>query len=162
MRARSQTNAPSVEPAFVALRDLFTGPLAQVTFPGVDAAAVGASVDELHRRAAAIDAARDALAAAERDLAAAEQAFHAQRASSLEQGQLAIAYARVYAKSDPALLASIDRVALPRSRSVTAAATRGGAATHGGAATTESAAAPRRRGRSPKTAAASDDRVAAE
>jgi hypothetical protein len=112
---------------------------------------VGASVDELHRRAAAVDAARVALAAAERDLAAAEQAFRDHRAASIEQGHLALAYARVYAKSDPSLVASIDRIALPKQRAVAAPASA--------AASTP---VPRRRGRPPKSAPPADDRVAAE
>ncbi len=158
MRAPAAPSDPLIEPAFVALRDLFTGPLAQVSFPDVDAAAVGATVDELCRRAAALESARAALAAAQRDVAMAEQALRDQRAASIEQGQLALAYARVYAKSDRALVASIESITLPKQRAV---------ATPSADTARAASAAPRRRGRPPKSATASDettnrDSVAAE
>ena len=131
-------SSESIEPAFFALRELFTGPLRGVSFPGVDAATVTDLVDEAQRRLERVAAARAAFADAHRDLIAAESALSEQQTTLLAKSHVAIAYARVFAQEDPELLESIDRIVLPKARA--------------GSATSQIPQAPKaaRRGRPPK------------
>ncbi|NUO53243.1 MAG: hypothetical protein HOV80_30720 [Polyangiaceae bacterium] len=134
-------SSESIEPAFFALRELFTGPLRGVSFPGVDASTVTELVDEAERRLERVAAARAAFADAHRELIAAESALSEQQTTLLAKSHVAIAYARVFAQEDqPDLLESIDRIVLPKARA--------------GSPATQAPQAPKaaRRGRPPKQA----------
>lgn len=130
-----------LEPSFFALRDLFTGPLRDVSFPGVDASAVADLVAHAEGGARAVVAARTALLEAQASLASAEAVFADRRSLLANKAQLALAYARVFAQDDPALLAAVEGVSLPRLRAVTSAPSN---------MTAAAPTAPRRRGRPPK------------
>lgn len=139
MTTRPLPEETSIEPHFVALRELFTGPLRSVSFPGIDAATIAELVDETQRRAHAVSAARAAFADAHRELIAAETALMEQQATLTSKGHMAIAYGRVFAQDDGELLAAIDRVQLPKARGAI-----------GPASAVPGAAPARRRGRPPK------------
>lgn len=107
-------SAPSdaLDPSLRELVELFAGPLATVSFPGVDgrrlgtlAAQVESDTAELARLDAAAAALRQRLSDARDDL--------------LQRAQRALAYARVYADGEgPAeLAAQLDALVLPRTRS---------------------------------------------
>jgi hypothetical protein len=140
MIIRPKVKDSVVDPAFVALSELFAGPLRSVSFPGVDAPTITQLVEETQRRALTVDDARAALAAAEGALATAESAFIEQHATLSTKSHLAIAYARVFAKHDPELLAKLDRITLPKLRAPSAAP----------ASSAAPSTPPRRRGRPPK------------
>lgn len=129
----------ALDPSFFALRDLFTGPLRDVSFPGVDANAVAELVAHAEAGAESVESARAALREAQTNLVAAEAAFADRRALLVSKAQLAVAYARVFAQDDPELLAAVESVSVPRLRS--AASTPANVA---------APAAPRKRGRPPK------------
>lgn len=154
MKTPAKPAVSSVDPAFVALSELFAGPLQAVSFPGVDATMLAELVARARERARAADDARVALAAASAELAAAEVAFTDARALLARTSQLALAYARVFAKDDAALLAQLEDVVLPRVPAPPAVRPVEGAA-------------PKRRGRPRKNAAPVDpaqdrEQVAAE
>lgn len=135
-------SSESIEPAFFALRELFTGPLRGVSFPGVDASTVAGLVDEAQRRLEQVAAARSAFADAHRELIAAESSLSEQQTILLGKSHVALAYARVFAQDDPELFESIDRIVLPKPRAgATASQTQ---------QTTGSPGA-KRRGRPPKS-----------
>ncbi|MBL8620923.1 MAG: hypothetical protein JNK64_06450 [Myxococcales bacterium] len=130
------TPSDALDPSLRELVELFAGPLATVSFPGVDgrrlgtlAAQVEADTAELARLDAAAAALRQRLSDARDDL--------------LQRAQRALAYARVYADGEgpPELAAQLDAVVLPRTRSQ-----RPAPAVATTAATAEPAA-PRKRGR---------------
>ncbi|HVK73237.1 MAG TPA: hypothetical protein VM734_07935 [Kofleriaceae bacterium] len=113
--------------------ELFTGELAKVSFPDVDAAVLQREVEVLSTRAREVARARDALALAESALA--------QRTAALAQlAARGLAYARIYAEAHP------DQVELARKLDATVAAAA--QRTVGSLATP---VAPRRRGRPPRT-----------
>ena len=148
--SQAETKTPLLlEPAFFALRDLFDGPLRGASFPGVDASTLGELIDETERRQATLAAARGQLERAQTEVAQAEAALAQQRATLNETSHLALAYARVYAKDDGALLTAIDGIALPKPRP---AGSR--PSTKRSASTQDASLPPRRRGRPPKSAAA--------
>jgi hypothetical protein len=154
MKTPTKSPVSSVDPAFVALSELFAGPLQTVSFPGVDATMLAELVARAQERARAVDDARVALAAAEAELTAAELAFTDARGLLARTSQLALAYARVFAKDDAALLGQLDQVVLPRAPALPTARPMEGAA-------------PKRRGRPRKNPASSDaaperEQVAAE
>jgi hypothetical protein len=108
-----------------AVIELFTGELAKVSFPDVDAAVLQREVEVLRVRATEVRRAREALQLAESALA--------QRTAVLaELAARGLAYARIYAEAHP------DRVGLARKLAVPAEP----------AAVTPP---PRRRGRPPRT-----------
>jgi len=132
------TPSDALDPSLRELVDLFSGPLATVTFPGVDsrrlaalAAEVEADTAELARLDAAAATLRQRLADARDDL--------------LQRANRALAYARVYADGEgpSELAAQLDALVLPRTRSQRPAAT---VASPTAAASAEPTA-PRKRGR---------------
>lgn len=94
----------------MALIDLFKGPLREVSFPGIDASVLTSAIESLEHESSVLKESATALAAAEVRVAE-------QREVLIAKCHTALAYARVYAKDDGALLASLDGVALPRSMS---------------------------------------------
>lgn len=105
------TPSDALDPSLRELVELFSGPLAAVSFPGVDgrrlatlAAQVETDTAELARLDAAAAALRQRLSDARDDL--------------LQRAQRALAYARVYADGEgPAeLAAQLDALVLPRTR----------------------------------------------
>jgi ElaB/YqjD/DUF883 family membrane-anchored ribosome-binding protein len=87
--------------------DLFTTSLADVRFADVDG-------ETLLRFAAEVETAAEAVAAAQATLDAAREALQEKQDTLLQQTQRALAYARVYAEGDDALIAQLDAVSLPR------------------------------------------------
>lgn len=136
----------SLEPSLRELVELFAGPLATLTFPGVDsralvtlAAQVETDATELARLEATVAALRARLAEARDEL--------------LPRAQRALAYARVYADGDGSaeLSARLDALVLPRPRPP-----RPAPGSTAAASTAPTDAAPRKRGRprkDPSTAA---------
>lgn len=134
---------PAVQsPIPPALKDLLAlfeeGPLAQVQFPDVDAAA-------LREHAAAVDAAAQEVEVAAAAWAAAKRAVDERLEVLLQKGQRALAYARVYAEDKPELQAALAAVALSKPAEPKRAAP---------AAAAPEMAAARKRGRPRKSEAA--------
>jgi hypothetical protein len=126
----------AIHPAVQALLDLFTTSLADVRFADVDGPSLARSAGEVEAAAKAEAVARSALEAAQLALQEKQEAL-------LQRTQRALAYARVYAESDPTLTASLDAIGLPR-------ATRRGSAADTlvlSAATSETPPRPRGRPR---------------
>jgi ABC-type transporter Mla subunit MlaD len=96
-----------------AVIELFTGPLAKVAFPDVDAATLRRQADEVRGEARAVGRAREALEAALAALAARQAALAGTAAR-------AVAYARIYSDAHPeraalaAAIAELTSVAAPR------------------------------------------------
>ena len=86
---------------------LFEGALASVKFPDVDSAVLASAVAQ--SRASA-----EAVANAEAALDRARTAFQESHDALLVRAQRALAYARVYAEGDEALLAQLEAITLPR------------------------------------------------
>jgi hypothetical protein len=97
---------PNTDPTPAVLA-LFEGPLRDVKFPGADSAELARVVD-------AARAAREAVAHAESALAAARDALRHAHDNVARQTERTLAYARVYASDNAALLAAIEAAA-PRS-----------------------------------------------
>lgn len=134
-----------VAPALQSLCELFTSELRDVRFPDVDGAALASAVNAVH-------AAAEELARAEAVVEAARQALGERQDALLHKGQRALAYARIFAEENPALMVRLDALQLPRGSR--RSATRTEPATAGAApATAVEPTAPRRRGRPPKSAA---------
>jgi len=93
--------APDLDPVAADVRaviDLFTGELAKVAFPDVDAAILQRELDAVRARSRDVAKARAALAAAEAALADRARALGLLAARGL-------AYARIYAEAHPELTA---------------------------------------------------------
>lgn len=138
------THPESLEPSLRELVELFAGPLATLTFPGVDSRA-------LVTLAAQVEADASELARLEATVAALRARLTDARDELLPRAQRALAYARVYADGDGSaeLAARLDALVLPRPRP--ARPTPGTAATATNAPTD---ATPRKRGRPRKDATA--------
>jgi hypothetical protein len=104
------------------LMDFFRAELASVQFPGVDAKVLDAA-------SARVAAAQESVRRAEAELDSARSTLQAAQDEAAQKAQRALAYARVYAQDDTALLARLDELASPPAPP----------------------AAPRRRGRPPKS-----------
>jgi len=130
----------ATHPAVQALLDLFATSLADVRFADVDG-------PSLARCAAEVEAAAQAEAVARAALDAAQLALQEKQEALLQRAQRALAYARVYAESDPTLAASLEAVVLPR-------AVRRATAGYALVLSTASEAPPRPRGRPRKRPAA--------
>jgi multidrug efflux pump subunit AcrA (membrane-fusion protein) len=89
------------------LLDLFSTSLTDVRFADVDGQA-------LARYAADVDAAAEAVPAAQSVLDSAREALQEKQDALLQQAQRALAYARVYAEGDEALGGKLEAVSLPR------------------------------------------------
>jgi hypothetical protein len=136
------THPESLEPSLRELVELFAGPLATLTFPGVDSRA-------LVTLAAQVEADASELARLEATVAALRARLTDARDELLPRAQRALAYARVYADGDGSaeLAARLDALVLPRPRP--ARPTPGASAT-----ASPPDAAPRKRGRPRKDATA--------
>jgi hypothetical protein len=110
--ADSTLPAPA-DPVSAPLREvlaLFQDVLAHVKFPDVDAAALAAAAVVVEDKDKDVRRLEAALDEAKRKLDEAQEAL-------LNKAQKAIAYGRVFAiDGDPALMARLDAIALPRSR----------------------------------------------
>jgi hypothetical protein len=87
--------------------ELFQGPLASVRFADIDAAG-------LVKLAAEVEAAATEVHEHEGKLTELKQALAQRQEALLVLAQQALAYARVYAEGDDALLEAVNRIALPR------------------------------------------------
>ncbi|NVB36235.1 hypothetical protein G6O69_36700 [Pseudenhygromyxa sp. WMMC2535] len=100
----SSTQDPSPIPAPVrAVLELFSGPLAEVSFPDVDRESLAASAAEVESR-------REVLQSALEAVARAREALEAGQASLIEQAQKAHAYASVFASSDADLQSALAEI----------------------------------------------------
>jgi hypothetical protein len=86
---------------------LFEGPLAGVRFADVDAAGLSKLAAEVSRAASELEQQEVALATLRQELAQWQEAL-------LALAQQGLAYARIYAEGDDALLAELNAIALPR------------------------------------------------
>ncbi len=138
------THPESLEPSLRELVELFAGPLATLTFPGVDSRA-------LVTLAAQVEADASELARLEATVAALRARLTDARDELLPRAQRALAYARVYADGDGSaeLAARLDALVLPRPRPARPTPGTAAAATN---APTD--ATPRKRGRPRKDATA--------
>jgi hypothetical protein len=127
-------------PAVQALLDLFATSLADVRFADVDG-------PSLARCAAEVETAAQAEAIARSALDAAHVALQEKQEALLQRAHRALAYARVYAESDPTLAASLEAIGLPR-------AARRATAGESLVLSTASETAPRPRGRARRRPAA--------
>jgi hypothetical protein len=87
--------------------ELFETTLAEVRFPDVDA-------KTLARAAADVDAAGHAVASAQAALESARLALQELQDALLGQVQRALAYARIYAENNEALMQRLNAISLPR------------------------------------------------
>lgn len=112
----------AISPPVQTVLDLFATDLADVRFGDLDASA-------LARIAGDVQAASEAVVAAQLALDVARGALHERQEMLLQQAQRALAYARVYAEADVGLTARLDAITLPRgsrrARSETSANTSG-------------------------------------
>jgi hypothetical protein len=97
----------SLSPPFRSLLELFKGPLGNVRFADVDA-------EGLANLAAEVEAAASEVQRHEAQLAQLREAHIERQDALLVLAQRALAYARVYAENDEALLEEVNRIALPR------------------------------------------------
>jgi len=88
--------------------ELFQGPLSSVRFADIDGAG-------LAKLAAEVEAAASEVREQEVKLTELQQALAQRQEALLVLAQQALAYARVYAENDEALLDAVNRIALPRS-----------------------------------------------
>jgi len=98
---------PSSSPAIQSVLALFKGPLASVRFADIDAAGLASLAAEVESAASDVNDHEAKLAELRRALAERQEAL-------LVLVQRALAYARVYAESNDALLEELNRIALPR------------------------------------------------
>jgi hypothetical protein len=91
------------------LLDLFAHSLADVRFGDLDATVLTAAASEVTEAASAVALAARALETARASLLTAQDAL-------VFQANRALAYARVFAETDEALLARVNAITLPRAR----------------------------------------------
>jgi|SRR6188768_2070266 len=97
----------SLPPPIQAVLELFQGPLAELRFADVDAAA-------LAELASGVESAASAVAEQEARLAELRQSLTDRHDALLLLAQRALAYARVYAEHDPALTEQLSRITLAK------------------------------------------------
>jgi hypothetical protein len=97
----------SLSPPLQSLLELFQGPLGNVRFADIDAGG-------LANLAAEVEAATSEVQRHEGQLAQLREALVERQDALLLLAQRALAYARVYAENDEALLEQVNRIALPR------------------------------------------------
>lgn len=97
----------STSPAVQAVLDLFQGPLADVRFADVDAKGLANLADEVERAATAV---RDQ----EAQLEGLRLSLEQRKEALLSLAQRALAYAKVFAENDEALMANLNAISLPR------------------------------------------------
>lgn len=112
--------------------ELFQGPLASVRFAGIDAAGLAGL-------AAEVEAAASQVREHESQLAELRQVLALRQEALLVLAQQALAYARVYAENDEALLEAVNGISLPRAAKPRKAPSSKGSATRadGGERSTE-------------------------
>ncbi len=98
---------PPSPPAVQSVLELFKGPLASLRFADVDAAGLASL-------AAEVETAAHELSEHEAKLAELRQVMAGRQEALLLLAQRALAYARVYAENDDALLEELNRISLPR------------------------------------------------
>jgi hypothetical protein len=104
VEARSMNPIPT---AIQEVLDLFEGQLAPVTFGGLETGVLTVAAENVRAAAEALIAVEAAAEAA--------RALLAERQEELaHKAQRALAYARIYAEDDPALLAKVEAIVLPR------------------------------------------------
>jgi len=135
--------ADPIPPSVQALMDLFANELSHVSFPGVDRAILEQVVTEVRTHTEAVVKAEAALEAARTALRDSEEALSSKT-------QKALAYARVYADDHPDIRSKVDSVAR----------IAGVASSPPGPSREASGDTPKRRGRPPKTKAASAEPAA--
>jgi hypothetical protein len=94
-------------PPIRSVLELFKGPLANLRFADIDAAGLG-------KLAAEVEAAGIEVDQHEQKLAELRQLLAQKQEALLTLAQQALAYARVYAENDEALLEELNRIVLPR------------------------------------------------
>jgi hypothetical protein len=97
----------SLPPPVQSVLELFQGPLASVRFADIDAAG-------LAQLAAEVEAASTDVREHENKLGELRQILAQRQEALLALAQQALAYARVYAENDEALLEAVNRISLPR------------------------------------------------
>jgi hypothetical protein len=97
----------SLPPPVQSVLELFQGPLASVRFADIDAAG-------LVQLAAEVEAASTEVREHENKLGELRQILAQRQEALLALAQQALAYARVYAENDEALLEAVNRISLPR------------------------------------------------
>lgn len=97
----------SLPPPVQSVLELFQGPLSSLRFADID----GAGLTEL---AAAVEAAASEVREQETKLGELRQTLAQRQDALLALAQQALAYARVYAENDEALLDAVNRISLPR------------------------------------------------
>jgi hypothetical protein len=97
----------SLSPPLQSLLELFKGPLGNVRFADIDA-------EGLANLAAEVEAAASEVQRQEGQVAQLREALIDRQEALLQLAQRALAYARVYAENDEALLEEVNRIALPR------------------------------------------------
>ena len=106
MKPRLKTPVASVE-SMLAVVELFRGPLKGVVFPGVDATVLQTAVENIERSTTAI-------ATAQAELEAAQNALVEQQNALFVKVHQAMAYARVFAETNPELMSELERISLPK------------------------------------------------
>jgi hypothetical protein len=97
----------SLSPPIQSVLDLFKGPLADVRFAHIDAAGLASLAAEVEAAGAEVEQQEDKLTELRQALAQRQDAL-------LALAQQALAYARVYAEHDEALLEELNRISLPK------------------------------------------------
>src|SRR5689334_6443195 len=96
-----------IAPSLQAVLSLFELELAEVKFPGLDASVLQKTAAEVKDRAAVVATAREALEVARQGLLESQEAL-------MLRSQRALAYARVFAEDDAALLEKLEMLSLPK------------------------------------------------
>lgn len=97
----------AIGPHVMALLELFEGELQDVRFPDIDGGALALSADEVREKAALVQEAEAALAAAQKVMAEAQEAL-------LGKTLRAFAYARIFAEGNDVLMAKLEATGLTR------------------------------------------------
>jgi hypothetical protein len=97
----------AISPPIQSVLELFEGPLGNVRFADIDAAGLASLAAEVKAAASELERQEEALAELRQGLAQRQEAL-------LVLAQQALAYARVYAENDEALLEELNHISLPR------------------------------------------------
>lgn len=97
----------SLPPSIQSVLELFTGPLSGVRFADIDATGLAGLAAEVESAASEVERHEAQLAELRQSLAQRQEAL-------LVLAQQALAYARVFAENDEALLEELNRISLPR------------------------------------------------
>jgi len=103
-----ETTEQPIAPAVQAVLDLFENELAELKFPDIDQSV-------LKEAARCVDERAEVLLRAEAALQAARESLYDSQELLLQKCHRAVAYARIYAEEDAALLERLDAIGLPKS-----------------------------------------------